>query len=290
MRSFLVFQSVGPHEPLELRDYLAREGVRELSLLPEDVSIPPLFPTPVQVPAALAQQFSISSYFLPREEDGRWTIGDDHPLNEAYHNRQRMLASVYRAFVDDAAEATLLDVAGSNGYYSFHAARLGFRGVTCIDGRPEHGEQFAALRELAATPAVGFELVDVEDLRPLQGRTFDVVVAQGILYHLYDHMAFLRHAARLATRVLIIDTHIAGGLEPVAKMTEEDRDCSRKSPVTAISLTPSVVTLLALLRAAGCDNLFHMPWPGRIRASDGSPVDKYGYSRMYRIMLVAGIG
>lgn len=284
---------MGPHEPKLLRDYLAQEGVRAIPLLDEDeyaALCPPLFPTPVGVPPNVAQEVSIASYFAPRQQDGEWTITDDYPRNEAYHNRQWMLASAYRAFIGDAAGATLLDVAGSNGYYSFHAARLGFRGVTCADGRPEHGEQFAALRDLAAVPDVFFELVDVEDLRPLRGRAFDVVVAQGILHHLYDHLAFLRDLSRLATRMLIVDTHIIGEMTPTARLNEEEMESSRASPVAPISLTPSIVVLMALLRAAGCHSLFHVGWPGRIRATDSSLIDMYGYSRMYRIMLVARIG
>lgn len=271
-----------------LRVYLAAEGVREVPV--GGARCPPLFPVPMAVPADLARAESIASYFAARQENGGWTITDDYPLNEALHNRMPMLAAAYGAFLGDTSGATLLDLAGSNGYYSFHAARLGFGDVTCVDGRPEHGQQFEALRELAATPDVSFELADVEDLRPLRGRAFDVVVAQGIVHHLYDHLAFLRDAARLARRLLIVDTLVTGQLAPAAHLRQERMESSRSSPVAPISLTPSVTLLVALLRAAGCRELFHVPWPGRIRDAGGSVVDMYGYTSMHRIMLVARRG
>lgn len=279
-----------PHEPALLRGFRLRQGIAQVPLIREEryrTLCPPLFPEPVRIAPGIARQLSIATYFLPREEDGgHWTITDDHPDNEAYHNRQWMLASVYEALLGDRTGATLLDVGGSNGYYSFHAARLGFHAATCIDGRPVHRGQLEALRELAGTPGVGFELVDVEDLSPLRGRRYDVVIAQGILHHLYDHLRFLRDVTRLARRLLIIDTHVTNTITATATMRRQQRQ-GRGSPVSSLSLTPSVAMLVELMRAAGCREILHVPWPGRIRAQDGSVVDVYGYRQMYRVMLVA---
>jgi hypothetical protein len=64
----------------------------------------------VPIDAALARETSIASYFVPRKRDGRWTITDDFDSNEAYHNRQWMLASVDDAFLGDRRGAALLDL------------------------------------------------------------------------------------------------------------------------------------------------------------------------------------
>jgi SAM-dependent methyltransferase len=274
------------------RRYLADEGISQVPLLGYEVfrrECPPLFECPAAVPAgAEAMGRSFESYYRisPSSEGRRLT--DDFATNECYHNRQYMLLSVYRHLVGgDLGGLSFLDVGGSNGYYCFHAARLGFGSATCVDGREEHRAQLDIVRRMTGCENVEFLLMNLEDLSPLSGRRFDVVSAQGILHHLYDHLAFVKRLFELSARLLILDTHINGRVDPTADMFLEAAENPRDSPFSRLSLTPSLSVLVELVKAAGFRTIHWVPYPGQIVRNDDARSDRYGYGALRRIMLAA---
>lgn len=182
---------------------------------------------------------------------------------------------------------SFLDVAGSSGYYSFHAARLGFKKVLCIDGRHEHEAQFYFLKRILPSLNVDFQLLNVEELNEHIKGKFDVVSAQGILYHLYDQASFIGNLHRLTGDILILDTLLNGRLDDSVILMREDAMNLRDSPFCELSLAPSLPVVVELMRQGGYKDIYIVPYPGMIRDSNGKVVDGNGYQLYRRIMLVA---
>src|SRR5204862_7515601 len=120
-----------------------------------------------------------------------------------------------------------------------------------------------------------FGLADVEQ-RPtaLVERPFDVVAAQGILYHLYDQRAFLRSLHLMTRRLLIVDTQLNGRGDELLTLRREYPLNPRYSHVSGIALTPSLPALVALLDEAGFRAPRVIPFPGVVRNRWGRVVDR----------------
>lgn len=277
--------------------YLINEGVKPVALADWDFynrQSPPIFPHAVQLPSLppvqaqlLADRARLGSYYRVTASDDGYYITDAYPENECYHNRQYMLFSVYKQFIGERIpELDLVDLGGSTGYYSFHASRLGFRDVLCVEGRKELAHVFEVIRDLAKIPNVEFQGMNVESLGKID-RRFDVVLAQGIMYHTYDHLNFVRQLYRLTKRLLIIDIMLNGRMTTTLDLGEEEPDNLRDSPFSSISLVPSLPVVLRLLKAAGFREIKSVPFPARIRDSGGLIIDPFRFGQGLRIMLAA---
>lgn len=281
------------------RAFLAREGITPIPLAPYAAfrrACPPLCEQPIRMPPRLGGDLwtylwhvSMLAYFRVVRVEGGFGLTDDDLRNESYHNRQYMLFSAYRHYVGDALRAiSLLDLAGSNGYFSFHAARLGFGRLLCVDNRAEHARQHAFLQSLLPDIHCDFDVVDVERLpAALLAESFDVVLAQGILYHLYDQLAFLRHVREMTRRLLILDTQLNGRMDRLLTLRRERGGHARYSNVTGLALAPSLPALVALLQEAGFRSLRVVPFPSRARDERGRSLDGSGYRAYRRIMIAA---
>jgi tRNA (mo5U34)-methyltransferase len=145
-----------------------------------------------------------------------------------------------RAHFPDFSGKSVLDVGAFGGWYSFEAERRGASEVVALDYHswvidwPKLGRYMAAEREAGRIPdmyhpppsvfdevsqpgrkvfditkqALGSKvtpvLARVEDYTP--GRTFDVVLYLGVLYHCEDPMLSLRKVAGLTGERLIVET------------------------------------------------------------------------------------
>jgi 2-polyprenyl-3-methyl-5-hydroxy-6-metoxy-1,4-benzoquinol methylase len=288
--------------------YIQKEGIEKIPLIAYNDYLkrcPPHFKDPVQAPNVRAtgitkepkclRNASMKGYFeIEENTKGKGYYFTDnipnHPVGECYHNRQYMLFSTYLHFFgDDFSSLWFLDVAGSSGYYSFHAARLGFKKVLCIDGREEHRDQFYFLKKMLPPLDVDFCLLNVEELSNHITDKFDVVSAQGILYHLYDQALFLRNLHRMTGKVLILDTLLNGRMDNSLQLMKEDPDNLRDSPFSRLSLAPSLPVTVELLRQAGFTDIYIVPYPGMVHDGKGKVIDNNGYGIYRRVMLVAAI-
>ena len=277
--------------------YLISEGVKPVPLAHWDLyrrQSPPIFAEPVRLPElppgqaeVPADDFRLGNYYQVSESEGFHYLTDCYPNNECYYNRQYMLFSAYKHLLGDRfSELNFVDLGGSTGYYSFHASRLGFRNVLCIEGRQELAPAFDVIRSLAGISNVEFLAMNVEKLEALE-RQFDVVLAQGIMYHTYDHLGFVRQVHRLTKSLAIIDTMLNGRMTTTLDLDEERSDNPRDSPFSSVSLTPSLPVVLRLLKAAGFKDIHNIPFPARVRNSAGNVIDPFRFTQGRRLMLAA---
>jgi tRNA (mo5U34)-methyltransferase len=134
---------------------------------------------------------------------GVWTNADgagpgpDYPARRWAH---------VKPWVEGLSGKSCLDVGCSSGFFSLKAAELGAASVLGVDS----GEQVRATEQARfAAETLGlqasFQTVSVYDL-PHLGRTFDVVLFMGVLYHLRHPLLALEALRKICAGTLILQT------------------------------------------------------------------------------------
>ena len=249
---------------------------------------PPLFPPGSTIPSdtlagsglrcdELVRDVSMQQYFRMSCKDGGLIITDDY-AGSHYTSRQRMLEAVYRGPVGGLAGKRVLDIGCSSGYYAFFCARDGAKRVVGIDARPEHEKQFGLLRRTLRLEFVAsYRNLDMEYGLEQLDETFDVVLAQGVIYHVYDHPRFVKNLHRLTRGWLVLEGACSGRTDYLCKADLEDTANLRAS-VHGPVLYPSLPWLVRLLRWAGFDALHYVRLPSDVE-------DRWGFGGFWRVML-----
>jgi len=223
--------------------------------------------------AGIADSPSMHIYFSIERTGDKLRITDQVP-DTNFHTRQRMLATAY-GLLQPAAGQTLCDLGGSNGYYSFLAAPYGFQ-CTVVDPRPEHEQQFGFIRDqLGGSRDVTFVLGDLDTVRE---RSFDIVMTQGLLYHLYDHLGFMKEVHRIATKAVILETELSGE-GPFRNLVKVEDVGDLRMGTGGLAGYPGYGAVLALVRAAGFRRTVRIGHPNDEK-------DLHGYELGRRIMLL----
>ncbi len=112
---------------------------------------------------------------------------------------------------------SVLDIGAWDGFFSFEAERRGAARVVAIDpacwNPPAWGERGWGTRQGfdLAHRALGSKVetrdIELQDLSPETIGSFDVVFFLGVLYHLKDPWPYLRAAASVCTKLLVVETH-----------------------------------------------------------------------------------
>lgn len=291
-RIFAACISFSGEEDIRLlgKAYLEKEAIKTIPSIGYDEyrkCCPPLFEKKTPMPPlteyereASIQDASMNLYFHIEKIGDNYYITDDYPGSEQYYMKQRMLLSAYRYFLgDDFNGLSLLDVAGSSGYLSLLASRLGFKNVLCVEGRSHNKVHFEILRRMLSLEGE-FRVLNVERLEGQVTDKFDVVIAAGILYHLYDQASFIKSLHTVTGKLLIINTFLNGRMDMQLAMMHEDLMYTRDSPFSQISLAPSLPVVVELLRNAGFKEIYVVPLPEDVK-------DTISYGAYREIMLAA---
>ena len=251
----------------------------------------PLFPEPARVPAEFplahyqnvakaVQNESMSGYFNVAQKDRAYWITDDY-AGAPYHSRQRMLQAVYEKYWPGSLRgASTLDIGCSSGYYSFFLSRAGAGPVLGIDARPEHQDQFRLLHHMLKLPAsCRYETADMENGMENLPDSYDLVLAQGVMYHVYDHPRFIRNLYRLTRRILVLEGACSGCSDNLCAAVMEDTANLRAS-IHGPVIFPSLSWMIELLRWVGFKEVLYVNLPDGVK-------DTWGFDRLERAMLVA---
>ncbi len=110
---------------------------------------------------------------------------------------------------------TAADIGCGLGYFSGFLHSLGFQ-VTAVDGREENANEGRR-----RYPDVKFITANAEDL-PLVGiQTYDLVLCFGLLYHLENPFRAIRHLSTITSKVLLVESMCAPGIEPSLQLLDE---------------------------------------------------------------------
>ena len=185
-----------------------------------------------------------------------------------------MLEPPVRAVLDArGGTATVVDVAGNEGYFAHQLLRWGAGRATCIDIRDVHVRRATLVREHFGVPAdrLVVESGDVFALDHDRLGSFDVVLVLGLIYHVENPMGALRRARRLTAPggVCIVESQLTEQREPIrygggltdyfldaeasfAAIFEAEQDSNPlASSGGVLSLVPNAAAFELMMRTAG---------------------------------------
>lgn len=172
--------------------------------------------------------------------------------------------------VVDPAKSSLLDLGCADGFFTVEAARRGYKEVVGFDGRPDHLRRIRIAAEvMGVEDRLSLLQGDLYDIDRLLDRQFDVVLMQGLLYHLPDPVLGTRKAKALTKKALFVASWTDMKPEPAFRLHREDPGDIRHA-MQEIVLIPTGSAIFELLRMLGFQevrNLVELP----ARADGGDP-------------------
>jgi tRNA (mo5U34)-methyltransferase len=221
-------------------------------------------------------------WFYPfRLSSGRVTESYLAPEVALIHQtRLQMLQAAVGAHFGQPLPAglTAVDLACHEGWFSQHAAAMGFRDVLGLDARADHVDDARLVAAACGASGVRYAQCDVHAVDAAALGQFDLVLCLGLLYHLENPVGALRVARALTRGLCLIETQVAPGLggwidyghhtfvKPVvgsfAIVDETDETHGPETSTTGICLVPSLEALLWILRKVGFARAEVLPVPG----------------------------
>jgi hypothetical protein len=176
-------------------------------------------------------------------------------------------SAVAGEFGSSAQGISCLDIGCHEGFYSVAMARHGMR-VIAIDAREENLNRARFVAE-ASGADIRFRQGRVETLAQDEGRTYDLTLFLGVLYHVEDPMLCLRQVSAVTGRMCLIETQVVDEVEGstewgaqewtrpykgILALIDESGEFeagNRETGVTPMATCPSPKALLFMLRQAG---------------------------------------
>jgi hypothetical protein len=167
------------------------------------------------------------------------TIDFDQFSDGSARKAERLTERHKRIIVDncDAFEnKKILDIAASNGRWTYAALFAGANYVESIEGRSERAKDaIKFLNDNNFSEKYTANVGDMYDfLYENKSKTFDTVLCLGIYYHVMDHYHFLKLMARLNPQTIIIDSGFVRSFKNIVHIQNEDPE----SHLNALSIYP----------------------------------------------------
>jgi len=229
---------------------------------------------------ALERELEGIPWMYPWEFDDGVTVPLLGPnLPWVHSTRAEMIEGPVReAFEQAGPDATALDLACCEGWFSHRLLEWGARRVVGVDVREQNIRRAELVRDhYGIEPErLSFRRADVFDVRPDELGTFDVVLVLGLVYHLEDPAGALRRARALTRSLCAIESQLTRQNEPIvygagspdafvetdasfAAVVETDADVNPLASVTGVmSLVPNRAALEMLARVAGFGDVRHL--------------------------------
>jgi tRNA (mo5U34)-methyltransferase len=172
-------------------------------------------------------------------------------------------------FSEGLGNVDCLDIGCHEGFYSLAMARRGVRQVTAIDARPENLKRARFVADAMGVTGIHYSNGRVETLAADQGRTFDLTLFLGVLYHVEDPMRCLRQVAAVTNDLCVLETQVVDEVEGFAEwgarewtrpyqgiiaVIDEAGEFdagNRETGVSPMATCPSPKALLYMLKQAG---------------------------------------
>jgi len=204
-----------------------------------------------------------SAAFLDAPEDTYTGIKD---LNRvSFISPKRAWVELIRAIYPGGLEGrSFMECACNCGAYCFWAKELGAGRTFGFDVRDHWIDQakfVQAHRTVGPTDDLSFETLDVYDLPRQNLSPFDIVMFQGIFYHLPDPITALKGAADLCQELLVLDTAIRTDLRDGCMVIAEEGRDQVMTGVHGLNWFPTGPDVLRrILRWLGFEDVVVVSW------------------------------
>ncbi|HVW84119.1 MAG TPA: methyltransferase domain-containing protein [Bryobacteraceae bacterium] len=171
-----------------------------------------------------------------------------------------------------------LDIGCHEGFYSLAMARRGMH-VTGLDAREENLRRARFVADAMGAANIQFRQGRVETLAADEGRTYDLTLFLGVLYHVEDPMRCLRQVAAVTREMCVIETQVVDEVEGftewgarewtrpykgIIALVDESPEFNagnRETGVTPMATCPSPQALLFMCKQAGFARAEILPPP-----------------------------
>lgn len=212
------------------------------------------------------------------------STADTPPCDHRGHRRIQMP----RVREDFWEGRSVLDMGCAEGALSFGALQLGAASSLAVDCREENLEKGRFVARVLGQDRIAFEQGSAEQWPSLhEGRTFDIVLFCGLLYHLQNPLGAIRDYCSIAERAVMLTSAVYGGEHDGWTLWHE-RDTIAASEGAVDSYMPNTTETIVLefgrhsfvpthVRethhadfAYGCEVLFERVAPGTHRPVESS--------------------
>lgn len=204
--------------------------------------------------------------------DGSVTPLAGPELPDIHRTRAELMEREVRAALATAGpNATVIDLACNEGWFSQRALVWGAARVLGIDIRPELIRRAELVRDhfAIAPDRLEFRCADVHELDVSALGQFDVVLCLGLVYHLEDPVGALRIAGSLTRGLCVVESQLTRQTDPIvhgngrsgqyeesaasyAAVVETDHESNMLASVGGVvSLIPNRAALAQAATAAG---------------------------------------
>jgi len=185
--------------------------------------------------------------------------GIDH---EFFQQRENRVFSILEKKYEKTC--SILDLGCADGYFPIAAWKRGYRNITALESRADNirRAKFAAKLHRAK---IRWIHQDVYQYNPL--RRFDLILCQGLLYHLENPLGLFEFLKKTAVRGIVLSGWARYHTQPVFIVGKEESGDIRNSKKNHI-LIPSVAGIDALLSAYEFKNLIVLRPPETPKSPD----------------------
>ena len=156
--------------------------------------------------------------------------------------------------------ASVLDVGCWDGFYGFEFIKRGARYLKGIDLREENLRQAKLLKRHFGYENCDFELANIQD-KQFDEETYDVVIFNGILYHLSAPIDVLKAVGDATRAVVIASTYVTRDPEPDLRLKWDNPSKLSMGHQELVTI-PSQSALVEMLKWAGFNTVLRdIPYP-----------------------------
>jgi SAM-dependent methyltransferase len=155
----------------------------------------------------------------------------------------------------------VLDLGCNAGFWSLAAIAAGCDFVCGIDGRKMHVEQANLVFEANEVDRTRYSFLERDlfkiDLAELG--SFDIVLCLGLLYHVNRPIELLERIWRSNTDLLVIDTSLHPGNEPLLHLQHDSLADPRSAVESSLVFFPTIAAVIEMVRGFGYHGLVLRP-------------------------------
>jgi tRNA (mo5U34)-methyltransferase len=175
-------------------------------------------------------------------------VFDRQSRQRIHESRKEFLGRLLHDFRAAHDLTSALDVGCGIGFFSNFLSSHGLK-VVGLDAREENIAEAGS-----RYPGVEFIHGDAEDSSIQKLGQFDLVVCFGLLYHLENPFRVVRNLCALTKQILIIESMVSPGLEPIARLVHETP--GKDQGLHYVALIPSEACLVRMLFHAGFTEVY----------------------------------
>jgi len=232
--------------------------------------------------SSLEEELRGAPWIYPwRLRDGIEVRVANSELPSIHRTRAELIEPRVRAALAAAGpDATALDLACNEGWFSHRLLEWGASRVVAVDIREKNLRRAAVMRDHFGIAPERLQLrqADVFDIEPEALGTFDVVLVLGLIYHVENPMGVLRLARACTKGLCVIESQLTRQTQPIVHglgqtgqlhesagsfaIQLERGDNALASTGRVMSLIPNRTALAQMAQVAGFDAIeFATPHP-----------------------------